>query len=144
MVAARAWGVDKPAVRTPNLHERQCSPTKRHAAWVTDITCIRPWQGWPCLAVVIDVFSRKGVGWAAGPTIHRELVLNALASAVKQRRPRGTIIDSDQSVQFGSDARRRFCIDTFYIRSRRHSYLGAVSPAQSEGTRQRRRRRKGA
>jgi putative transposase len=59
--------------------------------------------------VVIDLFSRKVVGWAAGPTIHRELVLNALASAVKQRRPRGTIIHSDQGVQFGSDAWRRFC-----------------------------------
>jgi len=59
--------------------------------------------------VVIDLFSRKVVGWAAGPTIHRELVLNALASAVKQRRPRGTIIHSNQGVQFGSDAWRRIC-----------------------------------
>jgi len=58
---------------------------------------------------VIDLFSRKVVGWAAGPTIHRELVLNALASAVKQRPPRATIIYSDQRVQFGSDALRRFC-----------------------------------
>jgi putative transposase len=58
---------------------------------------------------VIDLFSRKVVGWAAGPTIHRDLVLNALATAVKQRRPRGTIIHSDQGVQYGSDAWRRFC-----------------------------------
>jgi len=48
-------------------------------------------------------------GWAAGPTIHGELVLNALAAAVKKRRPRGTIIHSDQGVRFGSDAWRRFC-----------------------------------
>ena len=59
--------------------------------------------------MVIDLFSRKVVGWAAGPTIHRELVLNALASAVKQRRPRGTIFHSNQGVPFGSDAWRRFC-----------------------------------
>ncbi len=104
----RRWMVGKPAVLTPNLLKRQFSPTKRNAAWATDITYIRTWQGWLYLAVVIDLFSRKVVGWAAGPTIHRELVLNALA-AVKQRRPRGTIIHSDQGVQFGSDAWRRFC-----------------------------------
>jgi putative transposase len=105
----RRWEVGKPAVLTPNLLERQFSPTKANAAWATDITYIRTWQGWLYLAVVIDLFSRKVVGWAAGPTIHRELVLDALASAVKQRRPRGTIIHSDQGVQFGSDAWRRFC-----------------------------------
>jgi putative transposase len=49
------------------------------------------------------------VGWPTGPTIHRELVLNALLPAVQQRRPRGTIIRSDQGVQFGSDAWRLFC-----------------------------------
>ncbi len=58
---------------------------------------------------MIDLFARQVVGWAAGPTIHRELVLNALASAVKQRRPRATIIHSDQGVRFGTDAWRRFC-----------------------------------
>lgn len=105
----RRWEVGKPAVLTPNLLERQFSPTKANAAWATDITYIRTWQGWLYLAVVIDLFSRKVVGWAAGPTIHRELVLNALAAAVKQRRPRRTIIHSDQGVQFGSDAWRRFC-----------------------------------
>lgn len=94
---------------TPNLLKRQFSPTKRHAAWATDIAYIRTWQGWLSLAVAIDPFSRKVVGWAAGPTIHRELVLDALASAVKQRRPQGTIIHSDQGLQFGSDAWRRFC-----------------------------------
>ena len=51
----------------------------------------------------------QGVGWAGGPTIHHELVLNALASAVKQRRPRRTNVHSDQGTHFGSDAWRRFC-----------------------------------
>jgi putative transposase len=105
----RRWAVGKPAVLTPNLLKRQCLPTKPNAAWATDITCIRTRQGWLYLAVVIDLFSPQVVGWAAGPTIHRELVLNALTSAVKQRRPRGTIIHSDQGVQFSSDAWRRCC-----------------------------------
>jgi transposase InsO family protein len=76
---------------------------------VTDITYIRTWQGWLYLAVVMDLFSRKIVGWAAGPTIHRELVLNAVLMAIRRRRPRGTMIHSDQGTQFGSDAWRRFC-----------------------------------
>jgi transposase InsO family protein len=101
--------VGKPAVLTPNLLKRQFAPTVPNAAWATDITYIRTWQGWLYLAVVIDLFSRKVVGWSAGPTIHRDLVLNALAAAVKQRRPRGTIIHSDQGTQYGSDAWRRFC-----------------------------------
>lgn len=61
------------------------------------------------LAVVMDLFSRKLVGWAARPTIHRELVLDAVLMAVRARRRRGTLIHSDQGTQFGSDAWRRFC-----------------------------------
>jgi putative transposase len=76
---------------------------------VTDITYIRTWQGWLYLAVVMDLFSRMIVGWAARPTIHRELVLNAVLMAVRWRRARGTLIHSDQGTQFGSDAWRRFC-----------------------------------
>ncbi len=105
----RRWDVGKPAVLTPNLLKRHFSPAKANAALATDITYVRTWQGWLYLAVVIDLFARKVVGWAAGPTIHRELVLHALASAVTKRRPRATIIHSDQGVPFGSDAWRRFC-----------------------------------
>jgi putative transposase len=52
----------------------------------------------------MDLFSRKIVGWAARPTIYRELVLDALLLAVRRRRPRGTLIHSDQGTRFGSDA----------------------------------------
>jgi putative transposase len=57
----------------------------------------------------MDLFSRKIVGWSAGPTIQRELVLDAVLMAVRRRRPRRTMIHSDQGTQFGSDAWRRFC-----------------------------------
>jgi putative transposase len=57
----------------------------------------------------MDLFSRKIVGWSAGPTIRQELVLNAVLAAVRRRRPRGTLIHSDQGTQFGCDAWRRFC-----------------------------------
>jgi putative transposase len=105
----RRWAVGKPSVLIPNLLQRQFTATKPNIAWVTDITYIRTWQGWLYLAVVMDLFSRMIVGWAATPTIHRELVLNAVLMAVRRRRPRGALIHSDQGTQFGSDAWRRFC-----------------------------------
>jgi len=105
----RRWSVGKPAVLIPNLLKRQFTVTRRNKAWVTDITYVRTWQGWLYLAVVMDLFSRKIVGWSAGPTIHRELVLDAVLTAVRRRRPRGTLIHSDQGSQYGSDAWRRFC-----------------------------------
>jgi putative transposase len=49
----------------------------------------------PALGIA-TLFSRKIVGWATGPTIHREFVLDALLMAVRRRRPRGTLIHSDQ------------------------------------------------
>src|ERR1700676_3117984 len=100
----RRWAVGTPAILIPNLLQRQFTATRPNTAWVTDITYIRTWQGWLYLAVVMDLFSRMIVGWAAGPTIHRELVLNAVLMAVRRRRARGTLIHSDQGTQFGSDA----------------------------------------
>jgi len=105
----RRWAVGKPAVLVPNLLKRQFTVTRPNKAWVTDITYIRTWQGWLYLAVVLDLFSRKVVGWSTRPTIHREVVLDAVLMAVRRRRPRGTLVHSDQGTQFGSDAWRRFC-----------------------------------
>jgi putative transposase len=105
----RRWSVGKPAVLIPNLLQRRFTVSQPNRAWVTDITYIRTWQGWLYLAVVMDLFSRRIVGWAARPTIHRELVLDAVLMAVRARRPRSALIHSDQGTQFGSDAWRRFC-----------------------------------
>jgi putative transposase len=105
----RRWSVGKPSVLIPNLLQRQFTVTSPNKAWVTDITYIRTWQGWLYLAVVMDLFSRKIVGWSVGPTIHRGLVLEAVLMAIRRRRPRGTLIHSDQGTQYGSDAWRRFC-----------------------------------
>jgi len=101
--------VGKPAVLIPNLLQRQFTVTRPNKAWVTDITYVRTWQGWLYLAVVMDLFSRRVVGWATSSTIHRDLVLDAVLKAVRKRKPRNTIIHSDQGTQFGSDAWRRFC-----------------------------------
>jgi putative transposase len=64
----RRWAVGKPSVLIPNLVQRQLTTTRPNKAWVTDITYIRTWQGWLSLAVVMDLFSRMIVGWAAGPS----------------------------------------------------------------------------
>jgi putative transposase len=105
----RRWSVGKPSVLIPNLLKRQFTVTRRNKAWVTDITYIRTWQGWLYLAVVLDLFSRKIVGWATAATIHQELVLDAVLMAVRRRRPRRCLIHSDQGTQYGGDAWRRFC-----------------------------------
>lgn len=105
----RRLPVGKPSVLIPNVLQRNFTVTRPNKAWVTDITYIRTWQGWLYLAIVMDLYSRKIIGWSAGPTMQRELVLNALLMAVRRRRPRATLIHSDQGTQYGSDAWLRFC-----------------------------------
>lgn len=61
------------------------------------------------MAVVLDLLSRKVIGWAARPTIHRELVLDAILMAVRTRQPKDKIIHSDQGSQYSSDNWHRFC-----------------------------------
>ncbi len=94
---------------TPNTLQRGFTVPRPNTAWVTDITYVRTWEGWLYLAVVMDLYSRRIVGWATKPTIARELVLDALLMAVRRRKPIHTLIHSDQGSQFGSDAWRRFC-----------------------------------
>ena len=105
----RRWTVGKASVVMPNILQRKFTVTRPNKAWVTDITYVRTWQGWLYVAVVMDLFSRKIVGWSSGPTIHAALALDAVLVAVRRRRPRGTVIHSDQGVQYASDAWRRFC-----------------------------------
>jgi putative transposase len=98
----RHYPVGKPSVLLPNLVKRQFNVEKPNRIWATDITYIRTWEGWLYLAVVMDLFSRKVIGWATRPTIHRGLVLDAVMMAVKRRRPNRTIIHSDQGCQYGN------------------------------------------
>ena len=74
------------------------------------MTYIRTWQGWLYLAVVMDLYARKIVGWSMKPTLARELVLDALLMAVWRRKPRHSVlVHSDQGSQYGSDDWLRFC-----------------------------------
>ena len=94
---------------TPNTLQRGFTVQRPNTAWVTDITYVRTWEGWLYLAVVIDLYSRRIVGWSTKPTMARELVLDAILMAVRRRKPKHALIHSDQGSQFGSDAWRRFC-----------------------------------
>lgn len=99
----------RPSIIAPNKLQREFTVEQPDVAWVTDITYIRTWQGWLYLAVVVDLYSRKVVGWSMKPTLARELVLDALVMAVWRRRPSRTVlVHSDQGSQYGSDDWLRF------------------------------------
>jgi putative transposase len=105
----RHYSPIRPSTLIPNLVQRNFDVARRNKVWVTDITYIHTWEGWLYLAIATDLFSRKIVGWPSRPTIHRELVLDAVMMAVRQRRPCAMIIHSNQVCQYGSDEWRRFC-----------------------------------
>lgn len=76
---------------------------------VTDITYIKTWEGFLYLAVVMDLFLRMIVGWSMKPSLHRDIVLDAILMVVWRRRPpKGVIVHSDQGSQYGSDDWQRF------------------------------------
>ena len=77
--------------------------------WVADITYVPTWAGFLYLAVVLDVFSRKVVGWAMANHLRTELVLEALNMAIAQRRPQGVIHHSDKGAQYTSLAFGKRC-----------------------------------
>lgn len=87
----RRVSVGKPAVPIPNVLQRKFTVSHPEQGVVTDITYIRTWQGWLYLAFVMDLFSRRIIGWSTSATIHREVVLDAVLMAVRRRHPRGTL-----------------------------------------------------
>jgi transposase InsO family protein len=90
-----------------NLLDRQFQPTAANLSWVADITHIRTRSGWLYLAAVMDLYSRKIVGWAMAPRIHTELACSALQMAITQRNPAaGLIVHSDRGSQYASEAHR--------------------------------------
>ena len=100
----------RPSILAPNTLNREFTVDAPDKVWVTDITYIRTWQGWLYLAVVLDLYARKVVGWSMKSTIAKELVLDALLMAVWRRKPtEKVVVHSDQGSQYGSDDWRRFC-----------------------------------
>lgn len=92
-----------PSAVAPNHLQRQFDVTEPNKVWVTDITYIRTHEGWLYLAAVLDLFSRRFIGWSMGLRMDRELALNALLMAVWRRQPKQTVMEhSDQGSQFSS------------------------------------------
>src|SRR3954468_1299890 len=91
-----AWPV------APNIINQDFTASKPDEKWGADISYVWTRQGWLYLAVVIDLFARRVVGWAIGDRLHRELALAALRKAVAMRRPsKGLIHHSDLGSQGG-------------------------------------------
>jgi putative transposase len=93
---------DPQAAPAPDLVNRQFTATAPDRVWTADITYIPTWSGWLYLAIVLDVYSRRVVGWAMADHLRTELVLDALDMAIWNRRPNpGLVHHSDQGCQGG-------------------------------------------
>jgi transposase InsO family protein len=92
-----------------NLLNRQFLPDARNVAWAADITYFSTREGWLYLAVVLDLFSRRIVGWSMSKWIDAALVTDALRMAVNRRRPkRGLIVHTDRGSQYACNEYRAF------------------------------------
>lgn len=88
----------------PNIVERNFVTDAKNDTWVTDVTCVWTRTGWIYLAVMLDLFSRRVVGWATSTTNDRFLALDALRDAITNRHPfAGLIHHSDRGSPYASD-----------------------------------------
>jgi putative transposase len=141
----------KPAP-APNHLDRQFDPGRPNQAWASDITYIPTRQGWLYLAIVVDLFSRRIVGWATAGVADARLALAAseLAFAMRQPGP-GLIVHSDQGCQYTSDlyvahlhqhgavqsmSRKGNCWDNAVVervfRSLKHEWIDGVYPTREQ------------
>jgi transposase InsO family protein len=88
----------------PNRLNQDFSASKANQKWLTDITYIPTDEGWLYLAAVLDLYSRRIVGWAMRDSLHRQLVIDAFLMAVETRQPPpGLLHHSDRGSQYASD-----------------------------------------
>ena len=107
----RGWTTrrDEKARPAPDLVDRDFTATGPDLLWVADVTYIPTWAGFLYLAVVVDVWSRRVVGWSMTTHLRTELVLSALEMALWRRRPAKVIHHSDQGSQYTSIAFGKRC-----------------------------------
>jgi putative transposase len=95
------------AMAAPNVVARKFNAEGPNKVWVTDMTYVWTWEGWLFLSAIIDVFSRRVVGWAIADHLRTELPLEALGMALGIRQPeRGLVHHSDRGCQYVSDTYR--------------------------------------
>lgn len=101
---------DRDAAPAPDLVQRQFAPTGPDRLWVANITYVPTWSGFLYLAVVIDAWSRRVIGWSMAGHLRTSLVLDALEMAIARRRPTtDTVFHSDRGTQYTSLAFGRRC-----------------------------------
>jgi putative transposase len=115
---------DPAADRALDKVQRQFSADGPDRLWVADITYIPTWSGFLYLAVVLDVWSRRIVGWAMENHLKTDLVLAALDMALAQRRPQAVIHHSDRGTQYTSYAFGKRCREAGIVPS-----MGSVGDA---------------
>ena len=101
---------DGDAAPAPDLVARAFATDRPDRLWIADITYVRTWSGWLYLAVVLDTFSRRVVGWSMADHLQSDLVVDALNMALWNRRPApGLVHHSDRGCQYTSLAFGRRC-----------------------------------
>jgi putative transposase len=88
--------------KVPDLVDRRFEASRPDQLWVADMTYVPTWAGFIYLAIVLDVWSRRVVGWAIGETMDARLVIEALDMALEQRRPDDVVHHSDRGSQYTS------------------------------------------
>jgi transposase InsO family protein len=102
---------DKAARAAPNLLERDFTTDRPNQKWVTDITYIRTAEGWLYLAAVLDLFSRRIVGWVMSDRMISDLKVSALKMAVQQRQvDPGLLHHSDQGGQYTAEEYKQLIV----------------------------------
>jgi putative transposase len=102
-VHRRRWhSAQRSKATWPDLVQRRFVASEPDRLWVTDITQHRASEGWIYAAVVLDVFSRRVVGWSIADHLRTELVVDALDMARWRRKPDGTTVHSDRGAQYTS------------------------------------------
>jgi transposase InsO family protein len=102
----------------PNLLDRDFDPKVANEAWAGDVTYIATGEGWLYLAVLLDLFSRRVVGWATSAANDRQLALDALRHALRSRRPApGLVHHTDRGSPYASDEYRQALLDRGIVAS---------------------------
>jgi transposase InsO family protein len=104
--------------KSENILSREFNRQKRNEVWTGDITYIRTQEGWIYLAAVMDIYSRKVIGWQLDKNLNSDLVERALKNALMDRRvEKGIIFHSDQGIQYASQSFRKILRDNGFIQS---------------------------
>lgn len=114
----RTTQADPRAHYSPNLVARQFTAERPNQLWVGDLTYIPTLEGWLFLAVLIDVFSRKVVGWATATSLEADVAIEALKRAISSRRPpRGLVHHTDRGGQYTDEGYRGILCDAGIVQS---------------------------